>query len=52
VLASLGLRFGQLLAQSEPPDTSGSNPFVVIIGVLLFTAIAVFVVSRRHRTGS
>ena len=34
---------------SEPVATSGSNPVVVGVGVLIVTAIIVFVVARRNR---
>lgn len=39
-----------LLGQaSEPVTTSGSNPVVVGVGVLIVTAIIVVVVARRNR---
>ena len=39
-----------LLGQaSEPVAASGSNPVVVGVGVLIVTAIIVFVVARRNR---
>lgn len=39
-----------LLAQSSAPaDPNGSNPAVVIVGVLLVTALIVTVVIRRSR---
>ena len=34
---------------SAPPDTSGSNPVIVIVGVLLVTGIAVYVTARLRR---
>lgn len=40
-----------LLGQSETPDTSGSDPIVLVVGVLLVTGIAVYVVARRRRSG-
>ena len=36
-------------AQSSAPDTSGSDPVIVIVGVLLVTGIAVFVTARLKR---
>ncbi|MCU1370069.1 MAG: hypothetical protein JWO77_1263 [Ilumatobacteraceae bacterium] len=38
-----------LLAQSTPPDTSGSDPVVLVVGVLLVTGIIAFVVARRAK---
>ncbi|MGN6696507.1 MAG: hypothetical protein ACTHN0_20170 [Aquihabitans sp.] len=39
-----------LLAQaSAPADTTGSNPAVVIVGVLIVTAIIATVVIRRSK---
>jgi LPXTG-motif cell wall-anchored protein len=55
VIAHLGvlpaLLSARLVGQSDPPDTSGSDPFVLIVGVVLVTAIAVYVVARRKRSG-
>ena len=40
----------RVLAQSAPPADTGSNPAVIIIGVLVVTAIvATVVIRRRHR---
>jgi hypothetical protein len=44
VLALVGL-----LAQSEPPETTGSNVAVLIVGVLLVTAVIGFVVARQSK---
>ena len=38
-----------VLGQSEAPATEGSNPAVIIIGVLVITVIIAFVVARRSK---
>lgn len=38
-----------VLAQSSAPDTSGSDPAVLIIGVLLVTIVIAVVVARRSK---
>jgi hypothetical protein len=38
-----------VLGQSEAPATEGSNPAVIVIGVLVVTAIIAFVVARLSK---
>ncbi len=38
-----------LLGQSAPPETTGSDAAIVIVGVLLVTAVIGFVVARRSK---
>ena len=45
-----GLIAAFLVASEPTPDTAGSDPIVVAVGVLLVTITAVVVVIRRSRT--
>lgn len=38
-----------VLGQSEPATTQGSNPAVIIIGVLIVTAVVAVVVARLNK---
>ena len=50
--AAVTIAAAGILGQSEAPDTSGSDPIVFIVGIIIVTAIAVAVVIRQRRSGS
>ncbi len=49
-MTAVALPLALVLGQSEPPAAEGSNPAVIVVGVLVITAIIAFVVARRSRS--